>query len=192
MGVTKDPINPTAGSVLGFLANLGPMTGWQLNQAVEHSIGNFWNVTRSQVYRELRDLASRGLVVAGEAGPRDRVPYRITEAGRQALRAWIAKEPKEDLIRHRLLLTVFFADHLPDARLEQILGDQRRRHEERLARYRSLQHELESECESERPMVATLRFGIAYEEMVLAWLDGVEEEVRNGAFRRDRARRGLP
>ena len=45
-------LNPTAASLLGYL-DVGPMTGWDLNEFVRASIGNFWNVTRSQVYREL-------------------------------------------------------------------------------------------------------------------------------------------
>ena len=51
----EPPLNPTAASLLGFL-HQGPMTGWDLAQTVEATIGDFWNVTRSQVYRELRTL----------------------------------------------------------------------------------------------------------------------------------------
>src|SRR5436305_2115796 len=99
-------LNPTAASLLGFL-HLGSMTGWDLDQWVRNSIGNFWNVTRSQIYRELRTLTDRGYVEAGAAGRRDRVPYTITESGRAAFRDWIAQSPPPDVIRSRLLLTVF-------------------------------------------------------------------------------------
>src|SRR2546429_256493 len=57
--VMADPaLNATAASLLGFL-RAGPMTGWDLDQRVKLSIGNFWNVTRSQIYRELRVLTER-------------------------------------------------------------------------------------------------------------------------------------
>src|ERR1700716_3372484 len=78
-------MNPTAASLLGFLW-AGEMTGWDIAEAVEQSIGNFWNVTRSQVYRELRTLEAAGMIKGGSIGPRDRRPYTITEAGRQAFR----------------------------------------------------------------------------------------------------------
>src|SRR3954451_3189194 len=104
-------LNPTAASLLGYL-DLGPMTGWDLDQWVRNSIGNFWNVTRSQIYRELRTLTERDYVEAGEAGRRERVHYTITDAGRAAFREWIAKPPPGDVIRSRLLLTVFFGHHL--------------------------------------------------------------------------------
>ena len=41
---------------------------------VETTIGDFWNVTRSQIYRELRSLEELGLVEAGETGARERRP----------------------------------------------------------------------------------------------------------------------
>src|ERR1039457_7058864 len=109
---TATDLNPTAGSILGFLATFGPLTGWDLDKLVESSIGNFWNVTRSQVYRELRDLEARGMAASGEPGPRDRTPYQITKSGRAAFHAWVSRDPGPDMIRHRLLLTVFFSDHL--------------------------------------------------------------------------------
>ena len=176
-------VNPTAGSILGFLASFGTLTGWELDQVIDTSIGNFWNVTRSQVYRELRDLATRGLVVQGDSGPRDRTPYDITEAGRAALHAWLARDPGPDVIRHRLLLTVFFRDHLAPDRLAEILAAQRAEHEHTLARYQELQRDLGIEDAK----AATVRFGIAYEQALLAWIDSVasptndqESSVRPG------------
>ena len=168
-------VNPTAGSILGFLASFGSLTGWKLDQVIDTSIGNFWHVTRSQVYRELRDLATRGLVVQGDSGPRDRTPYDITEAGRAALHAWLARDPGPDVIRHRLLLTVFFRDHLAPDRLAEILAAQRAEHESTLSRY----HELERDLGMEDARSATLRFGITYEEALLAWIDSVAASQTN-------------
>src|SRR2546430_4210247 len=115
-------LNPTAASLLGFLHE-GPMTGWELAQAVERSIGNFWNVTRSQVYRELRKLQGWGLVEAGKVGPRDRLPYEISDAGRKAFAEWIARPPGDEIIRFPLLLTVFFGAHIEPARLDRYLRE---------------------------------------------------------------------
>ncbi|MGC9962717.1 MAG: PadR family transcriptional regulator [Acidimicrobiales bacterium] len=168
-------LNPTAGSILGFLATFGSMTGWDLDQAIDGSIGNFWNVTRSQVYRELRDLATRGLVAHGEPGPRDRTPYAITETGLMALHAWLERDPGPGLIRNRLLLTVFFSDQVAPSRLAEILAAQRAEHEGTLARFQELQRDVGTEG----AMAATLRFGISYQEMVVAWIDSIADLVPN-------------
>ena len=166
---TPTPLNPTAGSLLGFLTH-GTMTGWDLDGLVELSIGNFWNVTRSQIYRELRVLAERGYVQVGDPGPRDRVPYTITATGRDAFVAWIASDPGPDLIRSRLLLTVFFGDELPPGRLAEILDDARRSHASTLKMYEDL---LPHVATTSAYQAATLRFGVAYERAFVDWLDAV-------------------
>src|SRR5438876_2303862 len=82
------PINSTSASLLGFLY-WRPMSGGEIVAAVESSVGHFWNVTRSQIYRELQSLSQGGLVELGEIGPRRRRPYAITDEGRGALLAWL-------------------------------------------------------------------------------------------------------
>lgn len=162
-------VNATAASLLGFL-HRGPMTGWDLVAAVEGSVGNFWSVTRSQVYRELRSLEEQGLVEAGETGARERRPYTITDTGRDAFRRWIAREPGEEVIRFPLLLTVFFSEHVDPALLRRHVVLHRARHEQRLAAYEEL-HSALADLPDERFPVYALRFGIEYERAVLRWLD---------------------
>ncbi|HEU4868879.1 MAG TPA: PadR family transcriptional regulator [Actinomycetota bacterium] len=165
---TSDEINATAASLLGFLTD-SPMTGWELSAAVEGSIANFWNVTRSQVYRELRTLAELGLVEAGEAGPRDRRPYSITEAGRAAFGDWIVRDPGSPIVRLPLLLTVFFGRHLPPERLAEIIGRELEGGAEALDKFEAMQQEYGSD-----PFVRqVLQFGIDYQKTLLAWLDGL-------------------
>ncbi len=76
-------VNSTAAALLGLLHD-GPLSGWDLWSTAQLVIGDFWTVTRSQVYRELAAMAQAGLVVSGETGPRDRKPYALTDAGREA------------------------------------------------------------------------------------------------------------
>jgi DNA-binding PadR family transcriptional regulator len=165
-------LNPTAASLLGFL-HRGPLTGWNLDAWVRLSIGNFWNVTRSQVYRELRSLADHGLVEVGPSGRRDSTPYTITEKGKEAFATWIAGDPGPDIIRSRLLLTVFFGDHLDPGRLLEIVRDQLRVHEAQLASYETM----EPSMKGERFMAATLRYGIAHERAVVDWLRQLQAEA---------------
>jgi DNA-binding PadR family transcriptional regulator len=162
-------LNPTAASLLGLLA-MKPRTGWELYAAFEESIGQFWSMTRSQVYRELLAMAGRGLVEFGSAGPRERRLCTITSAGRAAFLAWIARMPGEELIRFPLLLTVFFGEDVPPQMLVDACTEHRRRHAERLTAYEA---EL-PDVRAQAPYGAlALEFGIAYERMVLAWIDGL-------------------
>ena len=168
------PLNATAASLLGFLHE-GPMTGWDLAATARHRIGDFWSLTQSQVYRELAAMAEVGLVKAGERGQRDRQPFRITPAGRAAFADWVNREPGMETVRFPLLLTIHFGDHLAPGRLAEFVGHHRGEHAGRLDAY---ERELSQWQASGAPRVAadayrlaTLRFGIAYERGVLAWLD---------------------
>ena len=86
--MTERRLNATAASLLGFLHER-PMSGYELAATAAAVIGDFWTLTQSQVYRELTWMADDGLVTAGERGTRDRRPFAITEAGRDAFAQWV-------------------------------------------------------------------------------------------------------
>ena len=127
-------LNPTAASLLGLLHER-EMSGYELAATAQHVIGDFWTLTRSQVYRELAWMAADGLVTAGERGARDRVAYTLTDAGREAFAGWIVRPPGPETIRHPLLLTLSFGRHVPPERLAAFLRAHREAHRERLLAY---------------------------------------------------------
>src|SRR5690349_8057288 len=183
-------LTTTAACVLGLLALGRPpwmvgsgsaeeMTGWEIYEAAGDSISRFWNITRSQVYLELARLAEAGLVVAREErGSRDRHPYRITEAGRQAFRAWLAawanQDPQDEQLRSPLVLLVFFGDYLPPATLVRTLQEYRLRHQRRVERLRGMQGTL---GEDHSLATATVRRGLAYQELLVRWIDDILEDL---------------
>jgi DNA-binding PadR family transcriptional regulator len=176
-------LNATAASLLGFLHD-GPLTGWDLVATAQRRIGAFWSITQSQVYRELAAMAADGLVEAGERGARDRRPYTITPAGREAFTAWTAELPAAELIRFPLLLTVGFGAHVAPERLAGHVAHHRARHAERLASYEALKAAAESAPAGYGPdmyRLASLDFGLRYERAVLAWFDALPEEIRGPA-----------
>jgi DNA-binding PadR family transcriptional regulator len=146
------------------------MTGWELARAAERAIGEFWNITSSHVYRELRNLEAAGLVAAGETGARDRRPYGITDAGREAFARWITQEPGPDIIRSPVLLMVFFGAHLPPALLRRFLALHRLRHEQLLENYRALAAAI---GDGDPFAAATIAYGVAHEEAVTRWFAGL-------------------
>jgi DNA-binding PadR family transcriptional regulator len=177
---TQQPwqLNATAGSLLGFLLE-GPRSGWDLARDAKRGIGNFWNITQSQVYRELRHLEERGLVSAEAAsGARERRPYAITEAGRQAFREWIARPPGEELIRFPLLISVLFAEHVEPSRLRRWLREHELVHLRRLDDYERQAAALPSAARGGK--VQTLRFGIEYERAVLRWFASAFADLAGG------------
>ena len=162
-------VNATAASLLGFL-HQGPMAGWDLAQRVETTVGDFWNVTRSQIYRELQALAVNGLVELGEVGPRRRAPYAITDRGRESFLAWLEIDPGPDVIRSPFLLKFFFGALLSEETLRRFVSTVRPWHEEALEYYRKL---LPTIVRSDPAPAHVVRFAITFEEGILNWLDAI-------------------
>jgi DNA-binding PadR family transcriptional regulator len=171
--VADDGLNATAASLLGFLHE-APRSGYDLELVIDGSIGRFWNVTRSQIYRELRALEDAGLVSSAEPGARARRVYALTARGRKAFGEWLAREPGRDLIRIPFLLQVFFADALPTDVLTARVRKRRAFHEAQCEEYcRRL-----PEVETAAPFPAlTMRFGLRYAEASLAWLDDIDAMI---------------
>lgn len=168
--VASAALNATAASILGFLHS-EPHTGWELAVRIEDVIGDFWNVTRSQIYRELKLLAEQGLVASMKTGPRDKQPYRLTDAGRKAFRRWIAQPPGPPIMRMPLVLQVFFGDAVPPEDLEKSLADLRAYHEKRLATYRGFEAEVKQGSFSHD----ALRLGLMFQRTMIAWIDSLQE-----------------
>lgn len=109
-------LTPVSYVVLGLLDWLGPSSPYTLKRALETSIADFHPVAHTSFYAEPARLATMGLLdESQEQGGRRRKRYALTDAGKQALQAWLAEpeaEPTE--VRSPAMLKVFFgADPRP-------------------------------------------------------------------------------
>ena len=176
-----DGLNATAASLLGFLHE-APRSGYDLEVVIDGSIGRFWNVTRSQIYRELRALEDAGLVASAEPGARARRVYELTARGRAAFGTWLAREPGRDLTRIPFLLHLFFGEALPRDVLAARVRERRALHEAQCEEYRRRLPEVEAEA----PFPAlTMRLGLRYAEASLAWLDDIDAFIAKRGRKRE-------
>jgi PadR family transcriptional regulator AphA len=82
-------LTTTSYAVMSLLELLGEGTPYDLKQALEHSIENFWPVPHTTFYDEPARLAQGGyLSQSQEEAGRRRKRYALTDAGRAALREW--------------------------------------------------------------------------------------------------------
>jgi DNA-binding PadR family transcriptional regulator len=103
-------LTPTSFIVLGLIELSGEATPYELKQAVNVSLGNFWSLQHAQLYSEPERLAKAGyLEERREQGGRRRRHYSITEKGRKALAEW-RDSPADRILELRDLglLKVFF------------------------------------------------------------------------------------
>lgn len=100
------------------------MSGYLLRKRFEGSVGSFWSVTQSQIYRELHALEADGRATSAREpgdGKPDRLVYALTKAGEAELEEWL-RAPVEPLtLRHPLLLKFVFAAELEPKVLDDLL-----------------------------------------------------------------------
>lgn len=79
------------GAALAEIATRGAATSYAVAQAFARSPSEFWSGSAGAVYPLIARLAARGLVAPSQAatGKRQRLDYRITPEGRDALEAWL-------------------------------------------------------------------------------------------------------
>lgn len=169
--LTKQPITPTAASLLGFLYE-GPQTGWDLVKIAQERIGNFWSLTKSQVYSELDKLAKEELVSVSERGSREKRTFTINSKGKILFREWINKSPSSEHIRFPLLLSVSFGKHIDSDVFNVILRTHLERHLQQLQIYQDLYEKITSSPNTKDAQL-TLSFGIEYEMMTIKWIKTV-------------------
>src|SRR5580698_5529051 len=99
----------TTESLLGLLS-MGPMSGYEIRQLIEESIGNFWSESYGQIYPALKRMVADGLAEMkeerAEGRPLKKV-YSLTERGRERLREWLDLPVAEQVSRNELLLKMF-------------------------------------------------------------------------------------
>lgn len=179
-----------------------PGSGYELARRFERSIGYFWNATHQQIYRVLKRMESDGWIdareVAQQARP-DKKEYSVAALGRAALSQWLHEPIEPESVRHDLAVKIRGAAFDDPAALIGEVGRHYQAHTDRLAHYlagerrdftgpgapgapdpgRELQH-------------AVLRGGIAYERMMLAWLDDVLATLHRLASGRGTGPAGAP
>lgn len=174
-------------AVLGFL-RLEPTSGYTLRQRFEGSVGSFWSVTQSQIYRELHALEREGKVRArrepGEGKP-DRKVYALTKAGEAELEEWLRAPVEPVQLRHPLLLKFVFASGVEPSALDRVLAG----YEESLAatqadyRSRLSSKEIFSLARSRREATLwrlSIEHGLAWVDTELAWAMRARRELRPG------------
>lgn len=101
----------TAYALLGLLS-LQPWTTYELAQQLRRSLRWFFSRAERGAYTAIKRLAAEGLADASTiwTGRRRSTVYRITPAGRAALRGWLDQPSPPVTFEAEALVRVFFSD----------------------------------------------------------------------------------
>lgn len=129
---------------LGVLSR-GEASGYEIKKAFqEGAFSHFHQASFGSIYPALNALAAEGLV-AVRAQAQDKRPdkkiYSLAPKGQTALLAALMAPPAPDAMRSDFLFILFFAQHLPPARVAQLI-------DARIAWYRGMLARMER-CQRE-------------------------------------------
>ncbi|RPA58306.1 PadR family transcriptional regulator [Gordonia oryzae] len=157
-----------------------PGTGYEISRQFDRSIGHFWSATHQQIYRTLRKLHADGLVsyepIVQDGRP-DKKVYSLSDAGRSALREWVATPTPIQTLRDDLGLKIRAADvpGLPDLITE--LERHRELHVARLHLFQSFEKDdypaPDRLTGRKLHQYLVLRGGVRIEEGFIDWCDEV-------------------
>lgn len=104
-------LTTTGYAILGLLS-LRDWTTYELAQQMQRTLGFVWPRAERKIYDEPKRLAEAGYATAtaDAVGRRPRTTYAITDAGRDALAAWLTTAPEPSALEFEGILRVLFAD----------------------------------------------------------------------------------
>jgi DNA-binding PadR family transcriptional regulator len=177
-------------AILGFLSYKS-LSGYDLKKAFDHSIQHFWPANQSQIYRTLSGLHEAGLVELEVIEREERLDlkiYHITPAGREELHRWLSTPLPSQDYREPFLIQVYFAGKLTDREFDNLLQQEIRTIEGRLAEYNAVYRMYQENIKThEDPRsfflsVLTLEYGILSNIFSLEWLKSVMERAMSGNY----------
>jgi PadR family transcriptional regulator, regulatory protein AphA len=174
-------------AILGFLS-FKPFSGYDLKKAFDNSIQHFWPANQSQIYRTLAELSEAGLVEMEVIPREDRLDmkiYHITPVGGEELRRWLSKPLPVQDYREPFLIQVYFGARLPDPDFINLLRQEAKALEERLAVYQAIYARYQAEISGHPDprayflSMTTLEYGILSNQVSLDWLNSTIQRVQN-------------
>jgi DNA-binding PadR family transcriptional regulator len=167
---SKPRLTNTSYALLALVDQLGEATPYEIKQAMDRSIENFWPVPHTTAYEEPARLASGGYMsMRQEEGGRRRKTYALTDEGRAALAAW-AEVPSwgPPQLRDEMTLKVFAG-----ANPLVFLEPRRAWHREKLAELEGYLKEVRGD-QDWRPSELVLIAGITYHRKMIEMLDELD------------------
>jgi DNA-binding PadR family transcriptional regulator len=181
-------------ALLGILAER-ERHGYDLKDAFDDRVGEFWALNFGQIYSTLDRLEGEGLV-AWRDEPQERRPnrkiFRITPKGRREFEEWLTRPvSRPRALRDELFIKLLFLD--PDDRdsLLELIARQREIYVRHMQRLTKRKLELSKRTDRKDLIVTELLMDAAllHAEADVRWLGHVEERLGGRGGRRSARRR---
>ena len=176
-------LTTTSYAILGLLA-IKPWSTYELAKQMQRDLRFTWPRAESNLYAEPKKLVAHGFASANAEprGRRRRTVYSITEAGRDALAAWIEVPAAESRWESEAMVKLLFATH---GTPHQLLDHLRRFRGDAVARWKAVEAIFRPYLAGDEPFPDRTHVNVLAATLVLAtarteaeWADRALEEVR--------------
>ena len=181
--------NKSKYAIMGIMS-MGPVSGYDIKKMFEKSLSFFWNESYGQIYPILNKLAEQGLAtrsIQKQTGKPDRHIYALTDKGRKALQDWMVQPVGRQIVRHEILLKLFFGQHLSLTDNIRQVEHFRKLQSQKLEEIKATEKLLKADYENNPDLpywLMTVRYGIYVNRAYLRWskealaiLKGMEQET---------------
>jgi PadR family transcriptional regulator AphA len=176
--------NKTKYIILGLLSHES-LTGYDLRQIAERSIGNFWtDLSFGQIYPTLRSLEKKRLVSktveVDESRPLRKV-YSITQEGKDELQKWLVEPADMEIFKLDILLKLYFGASVGVEHSIKKVEEFIHRNETTLERYAAFEKSLRgivNQSKDHKFFLLTLEYGLYITKAQLQWAKHALETLR--------------
>lgn len=167
--------------LLGLLSH-EPLTGYEMKKRIDTTLKFFWGGSFGSIYPTLNQMEKEGRVTKEEinGNGREKIRYKITEAGRMSLKEWLAKPIEKDEMRFETMLKLFFGnENGMNGSLEHIkFFEEKCRNELMTLKFfeENLSHILEDD--THKHYYLTVSFGIKTYEAYISWCKEAKRKIK--------------
>jgi DNA-binding PadR family transcriptional regulator len=154
------------------------MSGYELAQSFDSSLGLFWRASHQQIYQELKKLSEQQLLnkrEVSQSGKPNKIVYGLTLLGREALQEWVYKESKVQEAKDDLLVKLYNLDASNVSHMITELEGRRENIMQRLYLYERIRRRHYADPDSlpirRQGVYLALLGGIRNGEQYLGWCD---------------------
>lgn len=156
-------------AVLGLL-ELEPATGYELTRRFERSIANAWHASHSQIYPQLSQLESAGLVEVASEGARRSRTWAVTPDGRDELRRWLVETEPDRGQRNESGVRWFLLQLLEPADRRLVLEHELAYVLQENAELSLMAAQVAASDQPRRPFNASIDLGLRMQTVMIEWL----------------------
>lgn len=160
------------------------MSGYELAQSFDTTLGLFWRASHQQIYRELKKLSQDGLLSSKhieQQGKPDKILYALTDSGRDTLADWVYDKTRVQEGKDDLFVKLY---NLSEDNVVHLMGEIEARREEMMGRmylYERIRRRHYADPDvlplRRRGIYLVLVAGIAHGEQFLSWCDTATLEL---------------